>query len=67
MKKIITTLVLLAVFNVAGQSNLNDKVVMSITNPVLYLGYPYHIEIGNNLGRTDYRVEGKNVIIVKFH
>ena len=65
MKKIITTLVLLAVFNVAGQSNLNDKVVMSITNPVLYLGYPYQIEIGNNLGRTDYRVEGKNVIIVK--
>jgi hypothetical protein len=65
MKKIITTLLLLAVFNVAGQSNLNEKVVLSTSNPVLYLGYPYQIEIGNNLGRTDYRVEGKNVIIVK--
>lgn len=64
-KRLIFYLILLNSIGLSAQIQGKNEVVISISEPVLYLGYPYQIEIGNNLNRTDYRVEGKNVIIVK--
>ncbi|MEN9999594.1 MAG: hypothetical protein RI922_2584 [Bacteroidota bacterium] len=64
-KRLFILIFLINSVGLIAQTQDTNKVVISTSNPILYLGYPYQIEIGNNLGRTDYRIEGKNVIIVK--
>jgi hypothetical protein len=65
MKKIISGLFLFSFFNLIAQSYSTEKAVIFIPVPVLYMGHSYKIEIGNYLGRTNYRIEGKNVKIDK--
>lgn len=64
-KTILLTLLIFSSFKFFSQRSFKDVAVISIYKPLLYANYPHDIKIGNNLGYTNYRVEGKNALIQK--
>ena len=49
-----------------SQDQKTDEIVVSnITLNTLYRGYPHKIHLGNNLGRNNYYVSGKNISFEK--